>query len=175
MQYSLPVKTIFVLRHGKSDWHQDYGSDHDRPLAERGITAAGLMGRFLTQNSQVPAKIISSTAVRARKTAELAIAAGDWDCPAAFTKALYGASVSGVLDLLRGADDAIPSLLLVGHQPTWSELVAELTAGNPPHFPTAAMARIDLEVERWRDVQPGAGVLRWLVTPKVLKNSGFDS
>jgi len=169
------VKTIFVLRHGKSDWHQDYGSDHDRPLAERGITAAGLMGRFLTQNSQVPAKIISSTAVRARKTAELAIAAGDWDCPAAFTKALYGASVSGVLDLLRTADDALPSLMLVGHQPTWSELVAELTAGNPPHFPTAAMARIDLEVERWRDVQPGAGVLRWLVTPKVLKNSGFDS
>ena len=54
LQYSSFVKTVFVLRHGKSDWQSGYGTDHDRPLAERGIAAAELMGRFLSRNGQEP-------------------------------------------------------------------------------------------------------------------------
>jgi len=173
LQYSSFVKTVFVLRHGKSDWQSGYGTDHDRPLAERGIAAAELMGRFLSRNGQEPARVLSSTAVRARSTAELAMAAGQWSCPAEYTDALYGASVSSVIDLLALEDDAIPSLLLVGHQPTWSELIAHLTAGTAVRFPTAALARIDCDIQRWRDVQSGKGTLRWLVTPKLLLQSGL--
>jgi len=131
------------------------------------------MGRFLRQSDQVPEKVISSTAVRARSTAELAIAAGQWQSLAVYTDTLYGASVSVIIDLLQMEDDSIPSLLLVGHQPTWSELIADLTGGLPVRFPTAALARIDFDVDRWREVQSGAGRLRWLVTPKLLKQSGL--
>jgi len=169
------VKTLFVLRHGKSDWHGGDGSDHERPLAKRGVAAAELMGRFLRQNRQLPAKVISSTAVRARSTAEQAMAAGHWDCPASYTDDLYGASVSGVLDLLQMENDALSSLLLVGHQPTWSELIADLCGGSAVQFPTAALARIDFPLDRWRDLQPGTGTLRWLVTPKILQQAGFQS
>lgn len=169
------MKTILVLRHGKSDWHVSSGSDHDRPLAKRGIAAAELMGRFLRQNRQVPAKVLSSTATRARSTAELAMAAGQWHCPVGYTDALYGASVSGVLDLLRMENDDFASLLLVGHQPTWSELIAELCGGAAVQFPTAALARIDVAVDRWSDIEPGTGSLKWLVTPKILQQSGFET
>jgi phosphohistidine phosphatase len=169
------VKTILVLRHGKSDWHVGHGSDHERPLAPRGIAAAELIGRFLKQNGQVPAKVLSSTAVRARSTAELAMTAGQWECPASYTDTLYGASVSRVLDLLRLESDNLPSLLLVGHQPTWSELIADLCGGAVVQFPTAALARIDVPLDRWRDLQPGTGTLRWLVTPKILKQKGRGS
>lgn len=169
------MRTIFVLRHGKSDWHITYGADHDRPLAKRGVDAAELMGRFLKQNRQIPAKVLSSTATRAQSTAELAIAAGNWDCPTDYTEALYGASVATVLEILQMESDELASLLLVGHQPTWSELIAELCGGAAVQLPTAALARIDLAVDRWRDVEPGTGALRWLVTPKLLRQSGFES
>jgi len=168
------MKTLLVLRHGKSNWQAGYDSDAERPLADRGIAAAELMGRFLKQEGQVPAKVISSTAVRARTTAELAIRAGQWECTASFTDVLYGASVNSVQDLLQTEDDAMPSLLLVGHQPTWSELIADLTGGASVRFPTAALARIDFEVDRWRDVQTGGGTLRWLVTPKLLQSAGLS-
>lgn len=169
------MKKILVLRHGKSDWQATYGSDHDRPLAARGIAAAELMGRFLARNGQEPALVVSSTAVRARSTAELAMTAGQWSCRANYTEALYGAAVSAVIDLVQKQDDVIHSLLLVGHQPTWSELIATLCGGSAVRFPTAALARIDSPVERWRDLEPGAGTLRWLVTPKILQQSGFES
>lgn len=175
LEYSSPMKTVFVLRHGKSDWQAGYGSDHDRPLAARGIAGAELMGRFLGRNRQEPARVLTSTAVRARCTAELAMAAGNWECSLEYTEALYGASVPAVIDLLQMQDDALPSLLLVGHQPTWSELIADLTQGTAVQFPTAALARIDLDADRWRDVQPGVGILRWLVTPKILRQSDFRS
>ena len=169
------MKTVLVLRHGKSDWQASYGSDHDRPLAERGIAAAELMGRFLTRNGQEPARILSSTAVRARSTAELAMITGDWGCPVEYSEALYGASVPGIIDLLKMEDDDLSSLLLVGHQPTWSELIQDLTGGSSVHFPTAALARIDFEIDRWRDIGSATGILRWLVTPKILRQSGFAS
>lgn len=168
------MKSLLVLRHGKSDWHTDFGTDHDRPLAKRGIAAAELMGQFLTGIDQAPAGVLSSTAVRARRTAELAIAAGQWTCSAVFTEDLYGAAVPDVLDLLRSRDDDLDSLLVVGHQPTWSELIRDLCGGINVHFPTAALARIDLDIDRWRDLQPAAGALRWLVTPKILQRWGLE-
>ncbi len=73
------MKKVFVLRHGKSDWHAEYGPDHDRPLAPRAVAAAERMGRFLSESAQIPAKVLSSTAVRARHTAELAMSAGRWN------------------------------------------------------------------------------------------------
>ena len=173
MQYSLDMKSIVVMRHGKSDWNTDYASDHDRPLATRGAEAAALMGRFLSRINQQPAEIISSTAVRARATADLAAAAGHWQCPTTYTESLYGATVPEVLDLLRAADDETSSVLVVGHQPCWSALIAELTGGGSIRFPTAALARIDLDIDGWSQVREYTGALRWLVTPKLLQRAGL--
>ena len=169
------MKTVFILRHGKSDWRAVYGTDHDRPLAERGLEAARLMGLFLSRTGQQPDEILSSTAVRARHTAELALAAGSWDCSLRCDPALYGASVATVLDLLRTQEDALPNLLLVGHQPTWSELIGTLTAGSAVRFPTAALARVDCRIDHWRELEEGTGTLRWLVTPKILLQSGLGT
>jgi hypothetical protein len=36
-------------------------------------------------------------------------------------------------------------------------------------MPTAAMARIDVMVQRWADVSWGYGNLIWLIVPKALK------
>ena len=163
------MTTLFVLRHGKSDWRASYETDHLRPLAERGVAAAQQMGRFVSASGQVPERVISSSAVRARTTAELAIAAGQWQCPAVYTDALYGASVASVIDLVRSEKEATSSLLLVGHQPTWSELISDLVGGATVHFPTAALARIDFATDRWVEIASASGTLRWLVTPKLLE------
>lgn len=163
------MKSVLILRHGKSDWDAGHGSDHERPLARRGIRAAELMGRFLSHIDQVPDQVVSSTAIRARSTAELGIEAGQWNSPALYTEALYGASVGSVLELLRQIDDSVARVLLVGHQPTWSELISELTGGATCRFPTAALARVDFKVGRWDEVQAGNGTLVWLVTPKIVK------
>ena len=58
------MKTLLLMRHAKSDWDADYGLDHDRPLNDRGLRSARLMGRVLADEGLVPELVISSTAVR---------------------------------------------------------------------------------------------------------------
>ena len=168
------MKRIYILRHGKSDWHADYGEDHDRPLAKRGREAAALMGGFLRRIDQIPDRVLSSTARRARHTAETAIEAGEWSCGRDLIDSLYGSSVRSALDLIRSQENECSSVLLVGHQPTLSELIAELTGGAAVRLPTAALARIDFATPAWPDIQPGQGELVWLVTPKLLIGAGIE-
>jgi phosphohistidine phosphatase len=88
---------LVLMRHAKSDWDVAYVSDHDRPLAERGVRSAVIMGRLLTSSDQVPDLIVTSSAVRATRTAELAAEAGSWKCPIVEGRKIYGGGPGAVL------------------------------------------------------------------------------
>ena len=162
------MKTVLLFRHGKSDWGADYSHDHDRPLAPRGRRAAAAMGTWLAHTGPKPDLILCSTALRARKTCELAITAGRWRVPVQLERALYGASCNDLLHFIQAADDEAQTLMLIGHQPTWSETAALLTRSSIGHFPTAALACIELFCSRWEEAAFGNGRLLWLRVPKDL-------
>ncbi len=165
------VKTVILFRHGKSDWKAPFASDHQRPLAGRGRKAADLMGRFLTQTGQVPDRVITSSAVRARRTAERAWEAGHWSCLLRITDRLYGVNAEAALAEIQAESDRASILLLTGHEPTWSQLTGRLSGATAVRFPTAAMARIDFQVDHWNQVQFGQGRLIWLLPPRVLRQA----
>ncbi len=162
----MPLLVLF--RHGKSDWDAEYASDHERPLAKRGKRAAAAMGAWLTAADRVPDRAATSSARRARETLRIAAEAGAWRCPIESRDDLYGVSPAAVLAILRSEPDSTATLVLVGHEPTWSELASQLLGGGSIGMPTAAMAGIDLE--SWPAVEPGAGRLLWLQHPRMLQS-----
>lgn len=168
------MKTVIFFRHGKSDWNAEYQSDQQRPVSKRGKKAARRMGKFLAKSGQSPDSVITSSAVRARTTVELAAEAGKWTCPVRETLALYESSPKTVLREIQAEPDNTSTLLVAGHEPVWSDSVSRLIGGANLRFPTAAMARIDFEVEKWREVSFGRGALIWLVPPKALFKGGFS-
>jgi phosphohistidine phosphatase len=163
------MPALMLLRHGKSDWQAEYGDDRARPLAGRGRKAAKAMGKFLARAGHVPDSAITSPAVRAEDTLRLAMKAGGWTCPVRTAAGLYGAGVSGLLAEIHTEPAATGVLLAVGHEPTWSDAVTVLIGGGRVRIPTAALARIEFDVERWEDVQPGTGELAWIVPPRLLR------
>lgn len=170
------TRHLYLLRHAKSDWDAGAGDDHDRPLSRRGKKAAALVGRWLAATGETPDAVLCSTALRARDTVDRALAAGGWSCPVELSRRLYLSSPEEVLTEIRRTEDSVRRLLVVGHQPVWAELIGALVSVGEPgarvQFPTAALARVDLRVETWRDVGPGGGALKWLVTPKTLRSAG---
>ncbi len=126
------------------------------------------MGIFLTETGIQPDVCLTSTAIRARTTMELAHEAGGWTQPIRATEALYDASPSSVLGVIQTTDDSASSIILAGHEPTWSSMVEALVGGGRVEMPTCAMARIDVLVEGWVGVSWGRGNLVWLVTPKTI-------
>ena len=161
------MRSLILFRHGKSDWNANFSSDHERPLANRGKESALCMGRLLSQTGQIPQLAVSSSALRARATLQLAVRAGRWQCPMRVEDALYGNSVDGILNWIKSLDDDPESLLLTGHEPTWSELAGRLIGKGAVRVPTATMLRIDFEIESWRQISYGRGQLKWLIPPKL--------
>ncbi len=162
------MRRLLVMRHAKSEWGDATVADHDRPLAPRGVQAARRTGRFLARSGLVPELVVSSTAVRARRTAELAAAAGDWECPLTLEAALYEADPEGVLAVVARLDRSLVRVMVVGHEPTLSATIARLT-GAVVRFPTAAVACVSIDRDTWRTPAEGVAELRWLVVPKLLR------
>ena len=164
---------LLVLRHAKSDWSAAYGSDRERPLAPRGVDAARLMGRFVTAAGLEPDLVLSSPAERARTTAGLAASAGSWGVPVEIREGFYAGGREAVLLALREVGPQIGTVVVVGHEPVWSAVVSGLSGGGRVRFPTAGLACLTSETE-WSALAWGRMELGWLVTPKLLKRSGFD-
>lgn len=167
------MKQLLFLRHGKSDWGTELGSDHERLLNDRGERAARQVGHFLTCAELVPDRVVTSSAVRARRTAELAMRAGEWVCPLEVTHELYEATPEAVLGVIRRQDDAVERLLLVGHEPTWSELASRLAGGGRLKMVTAALVCLELGVRAWEELKLGDGVLLWMLPPRLLERLGL--
>lgn len=168
------AKRIILYRHGKSDWSAAYGADHDRPLAKRGIEAAGIMGKLLGNSNQIPELAITSTALRARQTLEISIKEGGWDCEVEENEALYYSGPDEILKIINDIKNNYSSVILVGHEPKWTTLCTRMIGGGEVRFPTASMARIDYGIDDWSDVEYGYGELRWLQQPSFFTKGKFD-
>lgn len=160
-------RRLLILRHAKSDWQASYGTDHDRPLNKRGCDDAPRMGRLIA-GACAPDLVITSSAVRAQETVRRAAEAGRWTAKVEVERAFYGSDPTTVLARLRTVDDRLATVLIAGHEPTWSDMIATLT-GARVQVPTAAAACIEIYLATWSDLRPGTGCLRWLVTPKILR------
>ncbi len=154
-----------MLRHAKSSWKDTGLPDHDRPLKRRGKSDIPRLARHLRESGQVPDLILSSTARRARETGKRLVKAGDFDCPVELVEEIYLAEPSALLKVLHDAPDRPKRLMLVGHNPGLEDLVAALT-GVEVALPTAAVASINLDIECWRQIEPGSGRLAGVWQPR---------
>lgn len=175
------MKTLLLLRHAKSSWDDHTLPDHRRPLSRRGLRAAPAMAEHLRELALLPELIVSSTSERTRQTVEMVVEHLD-DPPVQFDDSVYLAGPSQLLGSIRSADDAVETLMLVGHNPGMHAIAVALSDGRPSpanarldaKFPTAAVAVIDFDVDRWRDVGPGLGHLADFIRPKDLPNAEDD-
>lgn len=159
------MKTLFVLRHAKSSWDDSSLADFDRPLNNRGKNAAPFMGGIMAERDLVPDVILSSPAVRARETASLVKKAGKLDAELLFEERIYEASPQTLKQVVAGIDDEFRSVMIVGHNPGMEGFIRLLT-GRLEAMPTAALAIIDLDIARWKDLAPDRGKLRRVIRPK---------
>ncbi len=157
------MKTLHLLRHAKSDWGDRALPDHDRPLNARGKRARRRVAEHVT--GWKVDLVVCSTARRARDTAKPVVEA--LGCRVRYDDALYATDADGLLTVVHALDDKDSSAMLVGHNPSMEELT-ELLCGDTPAYPTAALATVELAVDRWTDASPGCGTLAAFVTPAQL-------
>ena len=163
------LSRLLLMRHAKSSWSEGRVSDHDRPLNDRGRRAATAVGAALFARGYAPDLIWSSDAKRTRETAMNLIRAIPGAQTVNYTPKFYHASVETVLQALGQQIEPDQPLMLLGHNPGWSELHHYFT-GQSHDYPTGActvLTRKPNSTPDWLD--PSAWQFTDLILPRDLE------
>jgi phosphohistidine phosphatase len=172
------MKTLYLLRHAKSSWDDPSLDDRDRPLAGRGRKAAQRMATELARQPLNVDLVLCSSATRARQTLKVLLPAFGEHVEVRYPDWLYGAHADEILDRLRRLDEAVQTLLVVGHNPSLQDLALDLAGDGDraaleqlrQKFPTGAMATITTRTT-WSGMGPSVGYLESMLAPRTLEGS----
>ena len=169
------MKTILVLRHAKAVRKAPPSlSDHERPLDKLGENDALDIGKLIKEKDIIPSLIISSTALRAKTTAELVAKGCSYQGDIVLNQSLYEAKTKDYLSILHTLPDKYNSLLIVGHNPTVEDIIQMLTDSvDVVTIPSGVLAHLSLPIEKWSDFskskveeQQHNVVLREIIQPR---------
>ena len=161
----MTMRTLILLRHAKAETPGDL-LDFDRALTERGNADADAAGVWLANEKLRPDLVICSPAKRTRQTwqaAAVALAQGDPARSAPevhYEDGLYFGARTEVFDLVRAVPDTVRTILVVGHNPTMSEVSAMLVPDDQYNGVTFELKTSGIAVHTsekpWSEAQPGA-------------------
>lgn len=168
-------KTIYLARHAKSSWKSDAVTDFDRPLNNRGISDALLMGDELNRLDWKPEKIISSPAIRAKQTCKtlceklaIPIESVVWN------KDIYAAYVITLIHILSTLPESTKSVMLIGHNPAMEDLLLHFCGDASSYhqkdgklLTTSNVVKITTQSD-WKDLTLCDAVLDKILRPKEL-------
>lgn len=154
---------LHLLRHADAgDPAAWAGDDDQRPLSEKGRRQAEALGTFLRARAFAFDAIVTSPRLRALETAEL-VARPLGATVTQDDRLALALDVGRLGRLLEGLDG--PRIMLVGHDPDFSELAASLSGAAYLPLKKGALVRIDVSLPP----QPAGGILRWLLPPSLIR------
>src|SRR5438270_11512264 len=153
------IMKLCFLRHGEADWPKRDKPDNERPLTERGRKEMKRVAKFLDRLKLSADAILTSPLPRASQTAEIVSKRLGIELKTEAALA-HGFNVERLRRLL--AKDDADCVMVVGHEPAFSEVIKELTGGEVK-LSKAGVAL--LEVNRGCT----SGKLLWLFPPKFSK------
>jgi len=167
------MRTLYLLRHAKSDRGDPELSDIDRPLAPRGRRDAPAIAAYMHDHDYRPDLILCSPAARTRETLALMQPTLGADIRVEYDRKLYLGSPDVLLRRLRNVDEAVATVLLVGHNPGLERLAGALAprgdrralARMREKYPTCGLAVMHLHIDRWEQADLGAGALTDFMVP----------
>lgn len=172
------MKTLTILRHAKSGWDAPVERDFDRPINMRGKRGADLIGQYLKRQKLPVDRIVASPAVRVVETLDIFQPAADLDgLEPHWDRRIYLASAATLMDVIRESGRDAQHLLISGHNPGLEDLILMLVpesaddalrAQVEEKLPTSALARLELDIDDWRDLDTGMARLTQFIRPRDL-------
>lgn len=161
------MKTIYLIRHAKSSWENPGLRDKDRPLNSRGRRDAPFMAKLLRGQGVNPDQLISSPANRALTTATFfAEAFGKRADDIIIMDRIYEAYSEDILQIIRQLSDEWHTVLLFGHNPTFTDVANYFTRRLIANIPTCGIVQLNADIDRWAAFSPDTAEVANFMYPK---------
>jgi len=162
------MRRLLLMRHAKSSWNDSNLPDHERPLKKKGKKDAERMGKLLKSKDLEPDLIMSSTALRAKQTAEIVAESCKCKKEIIFLDSLYMAEPSDILHAIEKNAKDKKTIMVIGHNPGL-EAFLQIANGKVETLPTASIAYLTTSVDSWSKLEKGENIkLKKLWRPKDL-------
>lgn len=146
------MKTLFLVRHAKSSWDNPGLSDFERPLSKRGKNDAPLMGQLLKKKAILPDLMLSSPAQRAMNTALIIAQEIGYNKNIQVHYKIYHAYTPDLWTIVKSTPDEVESLMLFGHNPSFTEFANELNNMYTDNIPTCGIYAVNWRVTKWKEI-----------------------
>lgn len=144
------MKTLHFIRHGKSSWNLPGLADIDRPLLDKGVQNNYQMAERLRNMFEKPSLIISSHAVRAVHTAIIfAKTIGANINAIQLNSRIYESDTSTLFDIIEGIPNNVDNLMIVGHNPTFTDLANHYLEPKIDNLPTSGIVTLQFKTSTW--------------------------
>lgn len=148
------MKKFVIWRHAKSSWENAFLTDHERPLASRGLRDSPEMATRLLKKGIKPDLMVSSDAIRALATARLAAAVFHHPEKSILPlTSLYHAGPQALLRAIRQTNNVYETVFFFGHNPGMTDLVVHM-GGDLDNLPTCGQYGFRSSVSSWKDISP---------------------
>jgi phosphohistidine phosphatase len=144
------LKNLILVRHAKSSWDNPNLRDFERPLNREGLAVAPAMAGYFSRLPLHPDALISSPANRALTTAGyFATALGRDKSEIIVRESMYDALFSDLLKLVSGLPDQYSTVMLFGHNPSFTNLANYFSGEFIPNVPTCGIVHIQGNGRSW--------------------------
>ena len=164
------MKTLYIVRHAKSSWDNPGLADHERPIIKKGKDRTKLVCDYLVENNLTVDLIISSHAVRARQTASIIADALNYpEENIQISPAIYHGDIDNLFNQLFELSDNVTSVMLFGHNPTFTTFANYFLPKNMDWLPTSAIVCIQFDTDKWENIINAQKKAKFVITPRLLK------
>ena len=164
------MKTLCIVRHAKSSWDHPGLADHERPILEKGKNRTKLVCNYLVENNHNVDLIISSHAVRARQTASIIADALNYpDGNIQISPTIYHGDIDNIFNQLFELPDDVTSVMLFGHNPTFTTLANYFLRKEIEWLPTSGIVCIEFNTDKWENFINARKKVKFVITPRLLK------
>jgi phosphohistidine phosphatase len=144
------MKTLLIVRHGKSSWDLPGVADIDRPLLEKGILNNYILAEELKNKFGEIELVYSSPAIRAMHTAIIIMRATGCNVNNIQIKdIIYEGECSSIVDLVEETHADVDTLMVVGHNPTFTKLANLFLPEYLENLPTSGAVAIRFDIKNW--------------------------
>lgn len=163
------MKTLSILRHAKSSWDEPGLRDIERPLLQKGIKRTQRVCKFMKKNGIVPDAIITSPAERAMQTTNIVVEELKLPVVPQVSRKLYPGRMEEILDVISELDDELKHVLIVGHNPVFTNIVDEMAENlHVDWLPTSGLVTINFNIKGWEYIATATGNYLHYAKPKEL-------
>jgi phosphohistidine phosphatase len=161
------MKTLILVRHGKSSWEYSVG-DKDRPLLQRGINDSNSVSEKFNELSIPIDAAFSSPANRALHTSMIFVRQLYFPLDRfRVVNELYDFTGEYVLQFIKELDDDLDTVLIFGHNHAFTYIANSLGNTYIENVPTSGLVRLEFDVQDWKSVEKG--ITKQTIFPKQLR------